>query len=170
MRERWSSLAGMDFHAAPARLRALSSYGITLAAARAAQLAADRVAKLGVSKAAYGMLAVIAEFGPSSQADLGRRLGMDRRSVSAETVGLERGGFVSRGPDPADPRRNRLEITATGRTLLTQLDRSFKAMQDELFSALSPADRAELDRLLALITGPARTTRPPERGPLESTR
>lgn len=145
----------MDFNEAPARLRALPSYAITLAASRAGQLAADRVSKLGVSKAAYGMLAVIEEFGPSSQADLGRRLGMDRRSVSEEAVGLEHGGFVSRGPDPADSRRNKLEITAAGRTLLARLESSFRAMQDELLVSLSPEDRAELDRLLALIAVPA---------------
>jgi hypothetical protein len=44
-----------------------------------------------VSQAAYGMLAAIEEFGPASQADLGRRLGMDRRSVSEEAAGLENG-------------------------------------------------------------------------------
>jgi MarR family transcriptional regulator, lower aerobic nicotinate degradation pathway regulator len=141
----------MDFSAAPARLRALPSYALTQAAACAGQLAADRVAELGVSKAAYGMLAVVEEFGPSSQADLGRRLGMDRRSVSEAAAGLEHAGLVSRGPDPADPRRNRLEITAAGRTLLTRLDRSFQAMQEELLGSLTPADRAELGRLLALI-------------------
>ena len=141
----------MDFNEAPARLRALPSYAITSAAARAGQLAVRRVSKLGVSKAAYGMLAVIEEFGPSSQADLGRRLGMDRRSVSEEAAGLEHGGLVSRGPDPADSRRNRLEMTAAGRALLAQLESSFQAMQDELLVTLSPADRAELIRLLALI-------------------
>jgi DNA-binding MarR family transcriptional regulator len=145
----------VDLDEAPARLRALPSYAIMLAAARAGRLAAGRVSKLGVSKAAYGMLAVIEEFGPSSQADLGRRLGMDRRSVSEEAARLEHGGFVSRGPDPADSRRNRLEITATGRTLLAQLESSFRAMQDEFFVSLSPEDRAELNRLLALIAAPA---------------
>lgn len=155
MRERWSSLAGVDFSEAPARLRALPSYAITLAAARAGQLAADRVSKIGASKAAYGVLAVIEEFGPSSQADLGRRLGMDRRSVSEEAAGLEHGGFVSRGPDPADSRRNKLEITAAGRTLLAQLESSFRAMQDELLGPLSPEDRVELRRLLALVAAPA---------------
>jgi DNA-binding MarR family transcriptional regulator len=149
----------VDFSEAPARLRALSSYAITLAASRAGQLAAERVSELGVSKASYGMLAVIEEFGPSSQADLGRRLGMDRRSISDEAVGLERGGFVRRGPDPADSRRNKLEITAAGRTLLGQLERSFRTMQDELLASLSPEDRVELDRLLALIVAPA-STRP----------
>jgi DNA-binding MarR family transcriptional regulator len=145
----------VDFNEAPARLRALPSYAITLAAARAGQLAADRVSQIGASKAAYGMLAVIDEFGPSSQADLGRRLGMDRRSVSEEAVALEHDGFVSRGPDPADSRRNRLEITAAGRTLLAQLDTSFRAMQGELLASLSPEDRVELGRLLALVTMPA---------------
>jgi DNA-binding MarR family transcriptional regulator len=144
----------MDFSEAPARLRALPSYAITSAAARAGRLAADRVSKLGVSKAAYGMLAVIEEFGPSSQADLGRRLGMDRRSISEEAIALEHGGFVSRGPDPADSRRNKLEMTEAGRTLLAQLEISFRALQDELLAALSPGDRGELGRLLALVAGP----------------
>jgi DNA-binding MarR family transcriptional regulator len=147
----------MDFTDAPARLRVLPSYAITLAASRAGQLAAGRVSTLGVSKAAFGMLAVIEEFGPSSQADLGRRLGMDRRSVSDEAAGLERDGFVSRGPDPADPRRNKLEITQAGRALLAQLESSFRAMQDELFASLSPEDRTELSRLLALIVASAST-------------
>ena len=102
------------------------------------------------------MLAVIDKFGPSGQADLGRRLGMDRRSVSEEAAGLERGGLVTRGPDPADSRRNRLEITAAGQALLARLESSFRATQDELLVSLSPEDRAELSRLLALITGPAR--------------
>ncbi|WP_194897841.1 MarR family winged helix-turn-helix transcriptional regulator [Catenulispora pinisilvae] len=150
----------MDFTEAPARLRALPSYAITLTAAQAGQLATDLVARLGASKAAYGMLAVLEEFGPSSQADLGRRLGMDRRSVSDETAGLERGGLVSREPDPADPRRNRLEITEAGRALLAELEDSFKAMQDELFAMLSTKDRAELNRLLSLMVASASASAP----------
>ncbi len=150
----------MDYSEAPRRLRALPSYAITLAAARAGRLALDRVAELGVSKGAFGVLAVIDEYGPSSQADLGRRLGMDRRSVSEESVGLERAGFVSRGPDPADPRRNKLEITAAGRALLAQLEVTFLAMQDELLAPLSPADRTALHRLLAPIAEPDHSTGP----------
>src|SRR3954469_16156418 len=126
----------MDFSDSPHRLRALSSYAITSAAARAGQLVAERVSKLGVSKAAFGILAVIDEFGPSSQADLGRRLGMDRRSVSEEAARLERDGFILRAPDPADSRRNRLEITAPGQELLSHLDESLTAMQDELLAPL----------------------------------
>jgi DNA-binding MarR family transcriptional regulator len=62
---------------------------------------------------------------------------------------------VSRGPDPARSRRNKLEITAAGRTLLAQLESAFRAMQDELLGSLSPEDRAEIQRLLTLVAVPA---------------
>jgi len=132
-------------------LRALTSYAVTLAAAQAGELAGRRVTRHGATKAAFGVLAVLDEFGPSSQADLGRRLGMDRRSVSEEAARLEREGFILRKPDPADSRRNRLEITSPGRELLSQLDESLSAMQDELLAPLSAHERGELVRLLALV-------------------
>ena len=141
----------MDFGETPRRLLDLPSYAITAIAARAAQLAAERVAVLGVPKAAYGVLAVLDERGSSSQAELGRRLGMDRRSVSETAVSLEEGSWVTRRPDPSDPRRNSLDITADGRRLLARLEASFVTMQDELLGALPTEDRAELHRLLLLL-------------------
>jgi DNA-binding MarR family transcriptional regulator len=141
----------MEIRESPQRLRALTSYAATQAAARAAQLATVHVSPFGASKAAFGILAVIDEFGPSSQADLGRRLGMDRRSVSEEAARLERDGFILRAPDPSDSRRNRLEMTPEGHSLLSQLDESLSAMQDEFLAPLSAADRLELARLLELV-------------------
>jgi DNA-binding MarR family transcriptional regulator len=141
----------MDLRESPRRLRALTSYAITLAAAQAGELAGRHVTRHGATKAAFGILAVIDEFGPSSQADLGRRLGMDRRSVSEEAARLERDGFILRAPDPADSRRNRLEITSPGQELLSHLDESLSAMQDELLAPLSAHERSELARLLALV-------------------
>lgn len=135
----------------PARLRALPSYAIALTATRASQLVAGRIADAGISKPTYAVLAAIEEFGPLSQAELGRRLGMDRKNVSDETVELQRAGLVKRGPDPADVRRNRLEITPAGRELLARLDTTFAEVQDQLFAGLGAADRAELARLLDLV-------------------
>jgi DNA-binding MarR family transcriptional regulator len=144
----------MDLREPPQRLRSLTSYAIVLAAARASQLAAEHVSRLGASKATFGVLAVIEEFGPSSQADLGRRLGMDRRSVSEEASSLERAGLIHRAPDPADSRRNRLEMTTAGRVLLDQLNESLAAMQDEFLAPVPVEDRPDLARLLALLNGP----------------
>jgi DNA-binding MarR family transcriptional regulator len=141
----------MDSREAPRRLRALTSYAITLAATQAGQRAGEHVSRLGASKAAFGILAVIEEFGPSSQADLGRRLGMDRRSVSEEAARLGHSGLILRARDPSDSRRNRLEITSDGQALLFQLDASLSAMQEELLAPLSGPERIELVRLLGLI-------------------
>ena len=141
----------MDPRESPRRLRALTSHAVTLAAAQAGELAGRRVTRLGATKAAFGILAVIDEFGPSSQADLGRRLGMDRRSVSEEAARLERDGFILRAPDPVDSRRNRLEITSPGQELLSRLDESLSALQEEFLAPLSAHERGELDRLLALV-------------------
>jgi DNA-binding MarR family transcriptional regulator len=58
---------------------------------------------------------------------------------------------VKRGPDPADVRRNRLEITPAGRELLARLDTTFAEVQDQLFAGLGATDRAELARLLDLV-------------------
>src|ERR1700761_8829123 len=63
-------------------------------------------------------LAVLAEFGPASQADLGRHAQMDRSDVTAAVGELRAGGFVERTPDPGDRRRNVVSLTPAGRIRL----------------------------------------------------
>ncbi len=148
----------MDLSETPRRLRELPSFVLTAVAASAGQLASITASELGASKAAFALLAVLDEFGPCSQAELGRRLRMDRRSVSEETLALQRAGLVTREPDPADPRRNRLELTPAGRKLLGQLQRAFSKMQERLLAPLLPAERRELERLLALLADTSTAT------------
>jgi len=144
----------MDTHESPARLRCLTSWLLMQAAQRAGRLAAGRMATLGVSKATYPALATLSEFGPSSQAELGRRLGIDRKDVSALAVELELTGVVKRSADPEDMRRNRLAITAEGRALLRRLDAAFAGLQEDLLAGLSAEERAVLARLLSVISSP----------------
>jgi DNA-binding MarR family transcriptional regulator len=141
----------MDIDNAPTRLRSLPSWLLVQGAVRAGRLIADEAANLGVSKAAYPALATLDEFGPSSQAQLGRRLGIDRKDISELAAELERTGAVRRGPDPIDKRRNQLEITSAGQALLERLDAAFAEVQNELLVALSQRDRSDLTRLLSAI-------------------
>jgi DNA-binding MarR family transcriptional regulator len=60
------------------------------------------------------MTCVLEEFGPASQASLGRRTSMDRSDVVAALNDLARDGLVRRSPDPADHRRNVITITPAG--------------------------------------------------------
>ncbi len=135
----------------PERLRSLPSWLLVEAAARASRIVSELTTKAGVPKAAYPILAVLEEAGPLSQAEVGRRVRIDRKDLSGYAARLEHLGLVTRRPDPADVRRNLLEKTSAGTELLERLDLAFAAAQDQLLAQLSPAERATLQRLLDLI-------------------
>src|SRR5262245_24273363 len=48
----------------------------------------------------YRLLAALEQWGPASQADLGRDTGIDRSDVTAALTELESRGLVERRPDP----------------------------------------------------------------------
>lgn len=141
----------MDPDDPPSRVRALPSWQLNRAAARGSRLVGERATALGASRSTYSSLAALEEFGRSSQAELGRRLGLDRKNVSFLVTALEADGLVRRGPDPRDGRRNVLEITAAGRAALERLESAFAEAQEQLLDGLSARDRAELLRLLRLV-------------------
>jgi DNA-binding MarR family transcriptional regulator len=99
----------------------------------------------------YSLLAALAESGPASQADLGRRSGLDRSDVTAAVNDLQEQGAVERTEDPADRRRNVVSITRAGQQHLDAMETLLRAAQDELLAPLSPAERAELTRMLTVL-------------------
>ena len=139
----------------PARLKAKSTWLISQVAARAHGLLTERLAAAGARGYHYRLLAALAEFGPSSQASLGRRTRMDRSDVVAAVSELAAQGLVERAADPADRRRNVVTLTPRGTARLERLDHVLAGVQDELLAPLSGAERAELARLLTrLLDGP----------------
>ena len=135
----------------PARLKAKSTWLISQVAARSHGLLTERLAAAGARGYHYRLLAALAEFGPSSQASLGRRTRMDRSDVVAAIGELAAQGLVERAADPADRRRNVVTLTPRGTVRLERLDQVLAAVQDELLAPLSGAERAELARLLARL-------------------
>ena len=139
----------------PARLKAKSTWLISQVAARAHGLLTGRLAAAGARGYHYRLLAALAEFGPSSQASLGRRTRMDRSDVVAAVSELAAQGLVERAADPADRRRNVVTLTPRGTARLERLDHVLADVQDELLAPLSGAERAELALLLTrLLDGP----------------
>ena len=135
----------------PARLKAKSTWLISQVAARSHGLLTERLAAAGARGYHYRLLAALAEFGPSSQASLGRRTRMDRSDVVAAVSELAAQGLVERAADPADRRRNVVTLTPRGTARLERLDQVLAAVQDELLAPLSGAERAELARLLTRV-------------------
>jgi DNA-binding MarR family transcriptional regulator len=137
--------------AGPSRLARLPSWLMTQSAIHAHRLVADGLAAVGARGYHYRLLAALDEFGPASQATLGRRSGIHLSDVVAAINELTAGAFVDRAPDPADRRRNIITITPAGRRHLRRLDRRLARVQDELLAPLAPDERDQLTHLLARV-------------------
>jgi len=137
--------------ATPARLATKPSWLISQASMHAHRLLTDGLATSGSRGYHYRLLAALAEFGPASQAQLGRHTGMDRSDVVAALNDLAARGLVQRSPDRADRRRNVVSITRAGRAHLDLLEELLAGVQAELLAPLSPAERTELARLLTRV-------------------
>lgn len=88
-----------------------------------------------------------------SQAELGRRLGIDRSDLHAVLGELEASDLIVRSPDERDRRRNSVEITRAGRTRLVDLDVAVDGAQGVLLARLDADEQVELRRLLVLLLG-----------------
>src|SRR5260370_10192393 len=70
----------------------------------------------------YRLLAALDEWGPASQADLGRGTGIDRSDVTAALSELESRHLVKRSVNPAHKRRNIVTVTPAPPNQLHTLD------------------------------------------------
>lgn len=115
------------------------------------RLLTDRLAAEGARGYHYRLLAALEESGPISQADLGRRTGIDRSDVVAALDELDSDGLIARTPDPVDRRRNVVTVTAAGKRRLKKLHRIVDEVQDAFVAPLTAAERKTLVRLLGRI-------------------
>jgi MarR family transcriptional regulator, lower aerobic nicotinate degradation pathway regulator len=133
----------------PARLRALTSWQASKVSALGARMIAQHMPLS--ARPDFAIMAALEEYGELSQADLGRRLGLDRNDVSGIAARLEHGQYIDRHADPCDRRRNVLTLTAPGRRYLEEIQRHANAAQAELLAGLNAAERRQLNELLAKV-------------------
>jgi MarR family transcriptional regulator, lower aerobic nicotinate degradation pathway regulator len=133
----------------PARLRGLASWQASKVSTLGARLTARRM-PLG-ARADFAVLAALEEYGSLSQAEIGRRLGLDRNDVNGVLNRLEGCHQVDRQADPADRRRNVVTLTAAGRLHLEEIQQHANAVQDELLAGLDATERGQLRALLAKL-------------------
>ena len=99
------------------------------------------------------------EFGPASQASLGRRTGLDRSDVAAAVNELTGQKLAERAADQTDHRRNVITITAKGSAHLQRLNALLAGTQDELLAPLSPGERQALVGMLTRLLDHHATSR-----------
>jgi DNA-binding MarR family transcriptional regulator len=137
--------------AALRRVAGQPTWLLSRANARAQAILRDAFDAEGVRGYHFRLLAALDEHGPASQADLGRRTGIDRSDVVTALNELVGDGLASRQPDPADGRRNVIAITTRGADVLQQLDAVLARVQGVVLAPLTDRERTALVRLLAKL-------------------
>jgi DNA-binding MarR family transcriptional regulator len=135
----------------PARWESLPSWLLTQTANHAGRLVADGFSSVGARGYHYRLLATLEEFGPASQAALGRRSGIHLSDMVATINELADRKLVERASDPSDRRRNIISLTAAGKRQLRRLEKQLAECQDELLAPLSPEERQWLTELLSRL-------------------
>ncbi|GII65518.1 MarR family transcriptional regulator [Sphaerisporangium krabiense] len=108
----------------------------------------ERLEPLGLGLWHLAVLAALADFGPASQRDLGRRLGIDPSDLVAVMDVLLPRRLVERGRDPADRRRYSVRVSDEGRRALAEAVRSAQDAHEAVLAALDPDERRTLHHLL----------------------
>jgi DNA-binding MarR family transcriptional regulator len=135
---------------APSRVADRVTWLISRNYARSRGLLGDGFANSGSGLRSYHyrLLAALEEWGPMTQAELGRSTAVDRSDVANVLAALEQRQLVQRSVDPTNRRRNIVAITAAGKRQLAELDRVVDAVQDEVLAPLSEAEQRQLAKLL----------------------
>jgi DNA-binding MarR family transcriptional regulator len=102
----------------------------------------------GLTVAQFDVLAQVGAAEGLSQQDLAERLLVTKGNICGLLDRLERAGLVTRRPDPADRRVNRLVLTPAGAHLYAEAVPVQEALIAEMFSVLPPRDRRTLRTLL----------------------
>jgi MarR family transcriptional regulator, lower aerobic nicotinate degradation pathway regulator len=137
----------------PDRLRQLPTWLTAEVARKGRRLVEASLAQDEARRPHFTVLTSLLQQGPASQAEIGRRLSIDRSDLHALLSELEHDGLVARVRDEHDRRRNIVTLTRAGRSAQARLDRRIEAAQDALLAPLSAGERREFGRLLQKILG-----------------
>ncbi|HWV79780.1 MAG TPA: MarR family transcriptional regulator [Isoptericola sp.] len=137
----------------PDRQKARPTWLLGRAAARSSALLAAAFADHGDGLRGYHyrLLAALEQWGPESQADLGRDTGIDRSDVTGALRELEERGLVEREEDSGNRRRKIVSVTPAGVATLRRLDGVLDDVQKALLEPLSAAQRRQFTEIMALL-------------------
>jgi DNA-binding MarR family transcriptional regulator len=90
--------------------------------------------------------------GPVTAASLAAAEHVSQQAIAQSLAGLKAGGLVSVQPDPADGRKNLLEVTAAGRTLYeTIISSRDDWLIEAIESVVGPGEQASLEQAITLL-------------------
>jgi len=106
----------------------------------------------------WRVMAVLGRFGAMSANAVCERTAMDKVRVSRAVARLAAAGRLDRRIDKSDRRRALLDLTPAGQGIYEEIGPLALAVEARLLTQLSPADRADLARLLPKLEAAAATS------------
>jgi DNA-binding MarR family transcriptional regulator len=95
--------------------------------------------------------AVRASDGEETQADIGRRLGLSRATVSESVTELEKLGLLVRHASRTDKRAVILGLTATGQEKINVILTELREFEESILEQFSPLETAQAAKVLHKI-------------------
>ena len=131
----------------------LTSLGYLLlkAGAQFHQLTDQTLSDLGLTGRHFLVLTFLAEDDVLSQAELGRRLGIDPTIVVGLLDELEGRRLLDRRRDPADRRRHLLELTSDGRKVQRRASEAMSSAEQEFLAPLPARERETVRKALLAV-------------------
>lgn len=105
-------------------------------------------AEWGLQRPEFATLFCAAHLGRASATDVTTLTGIPRNSVSRAVKRLLSVGWLNAELDPLDARRTLLSLTSAGAQVYRKVLPRFTDRQQRMLAVLTPAERAEFDRLL----------------------
>jgi len=119
------------------------------------RIAAEYSARFGLKIPEWRVMAVLGDSGAHTQRELVGTTRMDKVAVNRACKVLEERGLIARSPNARDGRSHHLELTATGREVHGAIMPIALKMEQQLFGALSAAERTTFKDLLTRIRAQA---------------
>lgn len=126
---------------------------LRLAHQRATSNLSQAIGGRGLTPTAFVTLARLDEGGPLSQNELGRAVGMAPANIHATVKRLRAAGLVRVQASPSDRRALLIDLSDTGRALLTDVLPDADAANRRTLGALGPAEQRTLIDLLRRLAG-----------------
>lgn len=131
--------------------REVLAYLLKRATLRLTALTDAALEPLGIDGKDFGALRVLAHGEPASQLQVAQVLGIDRTTMVALLDALERKGIVTRRPDPADRRRNVVELTDDGLRVYAAAQEAYDVTEREFLARVGETAAEELRRTLRVV-------------------
>lgn len=131
----------------------LPSWLLSRSAARAHRLLSRGLGAAGYTGYEFRVIAAVSALGELSQAEIGRRVALDRRDVTDTVRQLEAREVITRRADPKNARVALVQLTPYGRDESGRLADAMEGIQHEVVASLTAAEAKQLVVLLGKIAG-----------------